>query len=146
MKTEFVMYHYVRDIKKSKFPNIKALDIQNFKNQLKFLKSNYNILSVEDFFHGIFPKNNKKNCVLTFDDGYSDHYDYVFEILLKNNIKAAFFPPVDVVLSDRILDVNKIHLILASTNENKILSRLKYYFEKEKNDINNINFYINKIK
>jgi len=146
METQFVMYHYVRDIKKSKFSNIKALDIKNFKNQLRFLKSKYNILSIDDFFNGITTKNNKKNCVLTFDDGYSDHYDYVFEILLKNDIKAAFYPPVDVVLNGKILDVNKIHLILASTNENKILSRLKYYFDKEKKDSKNINFYIEKIK
>ena len=69
-----------------------------------------------------------KNCVLTFDDGYRDHYDFVFETLVKNNIKGAFYPPVDVVLSNKLLDVNKIHIILASADENKIFERLKFHY------------------
>ena len=31
-----VMYHYIRDLKNSRYPNIKGMDIKNFKKQIKF--------------------------------------------------------------------------------------------------------------
>lgn len=141
---EFIMYHYVRDMKNSMFPKIKGLDIKEFKFQINYLKKSYNIISLEDFYNNDFNKKNK-NCVLTFDDGYSDHYDFVLEVLLNNNIKGAFFPPVDVVNKKSLLDVNKIHVILASANENKIFDRLKYHFNKRNNSQNNLDYYIKSI-
>ena len=141
---EFIMYHYVRDIKNSLFPNIKGLDIKEFQFQINYLKKNYNIISLEDFFNNDFNQN-EKNCVLTFDDGYIDHYNFVLEVLLKNNIKGAFFPPVDVVDKNSLLDVNKIHVILASAEEQKIFKRLKYHFKKRNISGKNLDYYINSI-
>lgn len=143
MYCEFIMYHYVRDLKNSNYPKIKGLDIKEFENQLIFLSKNYNVISIEDFYNKNF-NINKKTCVLTFDDGYVDHYDFVFDKLLKYKMKGAFFPPVDVVSNDKVLDVNKIHLILASANEDLVLDRIKYHFSKL-NLENTLEFYINKI-
>ena len=39
-KLNIIMYHYVRESKKTKFPNIKSLELKEFKNQLDFLKKN----------------------------------------------------------------------------------------------------------
>ena len=44
-----IMYHYVREIKKSKYPNLKGLEFKEFKNQISYFKSNFNILNNEDF-------------------------------------------------------------------------------------------------
>ena len=33
-----VMFHYVREIKKSKFPNIKGLEFSDFKDQILYFK------------------------------------------------------------------------------------------------------------
>ncbi len=126
---EFIMYHYVRDLKNSQFPKIKGLDYQDFLGQIKFLKKEYNFLSIEKFLNSDFDQN-KKNCVLTFDDGYVDHYDFVFPSLLENNIKGAFFTPVDTVKENKLLDVNLIHIILASEKEDKIFERINYHFQK----------------
>ena len=141
---EFIMYHYVRDVKNSLFPKLKALDYNDFKFQINFLKKNYNIISIEEFYNNDFNKESK-NCVLTFDDGYRDHYDFVFETLVKNNIKGAFYPPVDVVLSNKLLDVNKIHIILASAEEKKIFERLKFHYNLRNTSKNGLDFYIEKI-
>ena len=143
MQTEFIMYHYVRDLKNSDYPKIKGLDVKAFENQLNFLSKNYNIISVEEFYAGNY-KSKKKSCVLTFDDGYKDHYDFVFDKLIKYNIKGAFFAPVDVIDSNKVLDVNKIHLILAKSNEDLIFSRLKYHFAKF-NSKNNFDYYVKKV-
>jgi peptidoglycan/xylan/chitin deacetylase (PgdA/CDA1 family) len=123
------MYHYVRDLKSSKYPRIKGLDYSDFVNQINFLKRRYRILSMEEFINNDFDKT-KKNCLLTFDDGYIDHYDFVFPTLIDKSIKGSFFTPVDTINDNKLLDVNLIHLILASSEESKILDRLMYHYGK----------------
>ena len=71
-----VMYHYVRPIKKSKYPNIKGLEFENFKKQIDFFSKKFNIISHTDFLEIIKSKKipQKPSIMLTFDDGYKDHY------------------------------------------------------------------------
>ena len=133
------MYHYVRDLKKSKFPKIKGLDYSDFVSQINFLKSRYRILSMEEFINNDFD-NTKKNCLLTFDDGYIDHYDFVFPTLIDENIKGSFFTPVDTIIDNTLLDVNLIHLILASGEESKILDRLIYHYGKMELEMPIVNY------
>ena len=143
MKTEFIMYHYVRDLANSNYPKIKGLDIEKFESQLNFLSKNYNVISIEEFHEGNY-NSNKKSCVLTFDDGYIDHFDFVFDRLLKYDMKGAFYVPVDIIDNSKVLDVNKIHLILASASEDLILDRIKYHFCRLQTK-NSIDYFIGKI-
>jgi len=55
-----VMYHYVRPIKKSKYPNIKGLEFENFKKQINFFSKKFNIISHIDFLEIIKSKKIKK--------------------------------------------------------------------------------------
>ena len=132
-KIYIVMYHYVREIKKSNYPGIKGLEFSEFKNQINFFKKNFNILSNYDFIEildkKVLPK--KKSILLTFDDGYKDHYKYVFPILTKNKISANFYPPAICIKNKKVLDVNKIHFILEKErNREKILNLIFYYTKK----------------
>ena len=140
MKSEVtvVMYHYIRDLKNSRYPNIKGLDIEKFKKQIKFFKENYNFVRIEDLIE--YYKNPKekelpnKAILLTFDDGYKDHYTYVLPILLENNIQGSFYIPTKCFQDKKVLDVNKIHFILESCigEEEKILKEIEEYLEKNK--------------
>ena len=47
------MYHYVRDLKHSRYPEIKGLDFELFKNQIRYLKGNFNIVTMEDVIESI---------------------------------------------------------------------------------------------
>ena len=38
------MYHYIRKINRSKYPEFKGLEIENFKIQLNYLESKFNII------------------------------------------------------------------------------------------------------
>ena len=80
-----VMFHYVRDIKKSKFPNIKGLEFSIFKDQILYFKKNFNLLTNNQLIEIINSKKvpKKKSILLTFDDGYKDHIQYVFPFLKK---------------------------------------------------------------
>lgn len=41
------MYHYTRDLKHSRYPEIKGLDVNLFREQIAFMKSNFNIVTME---------------------------------------------------------------------------------------------------
>ena len=112
-----VMYHYVRPIKESAFPNIKGLELDGFKRQLDYLSSKYYFLTAEDVIDAVTNDKElpKDSCWLTFDDGYKDHFLYVLPELRKRKIQGSFFPPVKPVNERIMLDVNSIHYILASS-------------------------------
>lgn len=120
-----VMYHYVRNIKSSQYKNIKGLETVGFRRQLDYLSDNFNIIKAEVLID--FVKNDiqlpKNSCLITFDDGYKDHLTFVLPELLKRKLQGSFFPPVKPVLEREILDVNRIHFILACTND---FSKLVY--------------------
>ena len=132
------MYHYVRDLKNSRYPNIKGLDIEKFKKQIKFFKENYNFIRMEDLIEYYKSPNEKrlpeKSILLTFDDGYKDHYTYVLPVLLENDIQGSFYIPTKCFQDKKVLDVNKIHFILESCigEEEKVLSEIKEYLETNK--------------
>ena len=116
MNLTTVMYHYVRDLKNSKYPEIKGLNYHEFINQLDYLEKNYTFINIHDCFEQLDNKNNilpHNPVLLTFDDGYIDHYKNVFPILHKKKIQGVFFPPAEVVVENKVLDVHKIHHILA---------------------------------
>ena len=122
-----VMYHYVRDLKYSRYPSIKGLDVTLFKEQVAFLKKHYSFVTVEEVIaatQGIH-KLPSHPILLTFDDAYIDHFTYVFPILKNEGVQGAFYAPVKAITQHKVLDVNKIHFILASTPEEKMSSLLK---------------------
>ncbi len=63
---------------------------------------------------GVLPHN---ACLLTFDDGFIDHYTTVFPRLQRRGWSGCFFPAAVPVLQHVVLDVHKIHFILAATRE-----------------------------
>lgn len=42
-----VMYHYVRDLKNSRFPRIHGLDKELFREQILFFKKHYTFVTIE---------------------------------------------------------------------------------------------------
>ncbi len=130
-----VMYHYVREIKNSRYPNLKGLEFKDFKKQIDFFCNNFNVLSNDDFVEIIQTKKipTKPSIFLTFDDGYIDHYKYVFPYLKKKKITANFYPPKKVIENKTVLDVNKIHFILEKEqNRKKILNEINNFLSKKK--------------
>jgi peptidoglycan/xylan/chitin deacetylase (PgdA/CDA1 family) len=112
-----VMYHYVRDLERSRFPAIKGLSVERFRRQLDYIQARYTPISVEKLLGALgagredLPPN---PILLTFDDGYTDHFANVFPLLDARGIQGCFFPPAQAVLEHKVLDVNKIHFILAA--------------------------------
>lgn len=112
-----VMYHYVRDLDRTRFPRLKALSLERFIRQLDHLTSAYTLISARqliDAMHDPSRQLPERSALLTFDDGYSDHFLSVFPQLDRRGIPACFFPPVTAIVEHQVLDVNKIQFVLAA--------------------------------
>ena len=132
-----VMYHYVRDLKHTRYPGIKGLDIREFKEQIAYIDRHYQVVTMEEVIESLeyakpLPK---KALLLTFDDAYADHFDYVYPVLDKYKMQGSFYVPAKVIEEHTVLDVNKIHFILASVEDiNVIIKELRRLLEKYRGD------------
>jgi peptidoglycan/xylan/chitin deacetylase (PgdA/CDA1 family) len=66
-----------------------------FEKHLRFLLSKFNVVSLESLVKdSVMDSGNDKTwCVLTFDDGWRDFYDYAFPLLKKYKVPATVFLP-----------------------------------------------------
>lgn len=145
-----VMYHYVRDLYNSRFSEISGLDYKSFIEQIEYLKKHYNFVTIEEVIHSIDhdEKLPKKAILLTFDDGYTDHFLNVFPILDKYKIQGSFYISAKAILEHTVLDVNKIHFILASESDiSKIIKDIKLLVDKYTNEyqLENFDYYYKKL-
>lgn len=112
-----VMYHYVRPLAADSWPRLKALDLGRFKAQLDHLARQGRFIGLKpllDHAQGAGPPPPEDALLLTFDDGYRDHLRHVVPELRRRGLTGVFFPPVCAVAERTLLDVNKLHFILAS--------------------------------
>lgn len=110
------MYHYVRPIRESRFPGIKGLEKNSFIKQIEYFKDNFNFITAKQLLDCIYDNQSlpENSIVLTFDDGFKDHYNHVFPILKKLGIQGLFFPAGQVIEEHMVSDVHKIQFVLAN--------------------------------
>tara|TARA_Y100000992_G_scaffold135316_1_gene89417 strand:- start:636 stop:1523 length:888 start_codon:yes stop_codon:yes gene_type:complete len=122
---KIITYHYIKSFSK-KYPYANFLDKKKFLKQLIFFEKKFGIIKNED---EIFKKNNK--VLLTFDDGFKDHF-YAAKILKKMNRIGIFFPTTSVITKKKFLNVHKSHLILGKIKADTALKELISFFETKK--------------
>lgn len=131
------MYHYTRDLKHSRYPEIRGLDIRLFQEQMEFFSKNCHVVRMEEVLDAV--KNGsdlpEKAVLLTFDDGYVDNYTFALPILEEYGFQGSFFIPGKTFSTHQLLDVNKIHYILASADIGGLVVDIKqkmdYYRGRE---------------
>jgi len=125
-----INYHYVRNTSLTNSYGLKARSISEFQNQVDYLKKYFHFITINDCIDAInsqtvLPEN---AAMLTFDDGYIDHYQNVFPILDERDIKGSFFIPTNVLSNREVLDVNKIHFLLAKITDAKKLIKIIFKY------------------
>ncbi len=113
------MYHYVRDFRWTRYPRIKGLPTERFAGQLDYIRRHYTVCGTTQLLAAMrqgesLPPN---PCVLTFDDGFIDHYVTVFPLLRERGLVGSFYPVGMTVAEHRVLDVHKLHFVLASVED-----------------------------
>jgi peptidoglycan/xylan/chitin deacetylase (PgdA/CDA1 family) len=81
-RKQILMYHRV--INNPIAPGIHPKD---FEEQIVYLKTHFNIVSVETLINGTF----SNGIALTFDDGHFDFYKFVWPILKKHGVPASLY-------------------------------------------------------
>ncbi len=122
-KISISMYHYTRDLEHSRYPEIKGLAYDLFDRQLQFFEKNFSVVTMERVIHAIdegvkLPNN---ALLLTFDDGYIDNFTVAMPLLKKYGMQGSFFIPGKTFTENVLLDVNKVHFVLASADDSKEL-------------------------
>lgn len=114
-----VMYHYVRPLATSAFPRLAALDVDAFRGQLDYVRRHYSPIRLSELVAAARGLRTlpERPVLLTFDDGYSDHYRHVFPLLAERKVPAAFFLVRSALVDRTVLDANKIQFILASVED-----------------------------
>lgn len=133
-KLTVVTYHYIRNLEKSRYPEIKGLNINSFRKQLLYFNKHYSFISIPELVDAIesgtpLPEN---SILLTFNDNYLDHFTNVFPILDEMNIPGCFYPEIKALAEPVVLPNHKIHYILASEPDTeKIIKEIKKLITKQ---------------
>ena len=107
-----IMYHYVRPDDPS-FPHFRHLTVEAFEQQLDYFAGNHRLISREEFLQAVRTATPILNgIVLTFDDGLKDHFEYVLPALARRGLFGIFYVAAYPLLTGRILDVHRAHLLL----------------------------------
>lgn len=149
-----VMYHFVRDLKHSRFPRIKGITPTMFHEQVLYFKKHYNFVTAEQLIDAYYNDNTASlpahPVLLTFDDAYIDQFTNVFPILMKEHVQGCFYAPVKSITEHSVLDPNKIHFILAATPDDKIPQlideiHLQLDAYKDEYNLSDFDYYYNKL-
>jgi len=118
-----LMYHYVRDggDAAEAGTGIPGWPTANFAAQLDYAKAHYNMVSWADVRAHVLEDKPlpEAACLLTFDDGVSDHYLNVFPALEARGMSGLFFALAHTP-EDGITLAHKIHFLLAKLGLEKL--------------------------
>ena len=90
---KILLYHGVRKNKNNGIQNYsnKHLHVSEFSKQIKFIKNNCNLTSMDEVKFLIRKNLNKTYVAVTFDDGFKNNYDIAAEILDFYKVPATFY-------------------------------------------------------
>jgi peptidoglycan/xylan/chitin deacetylase (PgdA/CDA1 family) len=109
------MYHYVRDLPHTRFPEIKGMLTDDFATQVKQLRTDFEMATLDSalaFMIGNYhPRRNL--CLMTFDDGLKEHFSEVTPILTDSGIQGLFFLISSCVQDCTVAPVHMNHFLMA---------------------------------
>ncbi|HXV77791.1 MAG TPA: polysaccharide deacetylase family protein [Candidatus Polarisedimenticolaceae bacterium] len=120
-----VMYHYVRETPAA-MPHFRYLHADNFRRQLDRFESEYRFVTRDEWTDSInrgAPIDD--GILLTFDDGLSDHFEFVMPELIRRGLWGLFYVSTAPYRRHRLLDVHRIHCLLGTLGGVELLRRLR---------------------
>lgn len=131
-----LMFHRVLPEKQITYPNAYStfgtlISKEYFETVLSFLNDNsFQVVTVSELTKR---SNTDKLVALTFDDGYSDNYDFALPSLLKFNATATFFPVVNPCKDNTVLPLDIYYQCVDEMNLSET-ERIEYISGTTKRD------------
>ena len=110
------MYHYVRDLPNTRFPRIKGLMLDEFRQpgpRAGIAFRDGDAADALEFLSGTYSPAARDLCILTFDDGLKEHYSDVAPILSEQNIQGLFGVITLCVHDHLVAPVHMNHFLMA---------------------------------
>jgi peptidoglycan/xylan/chitin deacetylase (PgdA/CDA1 family) len=114
-------YHYVRDLPRTRFPEIKGMLVEDFRQQVKLLPEIFEMATLNsalEFLAGTYMPQ-RDLCLMTFDDGLKEHYTVVTPMLAEHGIQGIFFPITSCTNDSVVASVHMNHFLLAELGINR---------------------------
>jgi peptidoglycan/xylan/chitin deacetylase (PgdA/CDA1 family) len=100
---------------------------ETFKIHLDYLKYNFHVISfneLNEYKDSISSKSNSKPCcILTFDDGWSDFYQYAYPALLHEKMPATVFLPTNYINTNEIFWTDILAYLMIMIGKGKYISK-----------------------
>lgn len=112
---DVITYHYVRDLPRTRFPQIKGMLLAKFEEQVQSLAERYEMATLESalaFLQGSYQPS-RDLCLLTFDDGLKEHFTEVTPILARRGIQGIFFLVSSCAEERCVAPVHMNHFLMA---------------------------------
>lgn len=124
-----IMYHYIRP-ENPELPYAHYLHIENFIKQIEYFGNKYGFVGRKEFEDSIISCEPAKGVILTFDDGFKGHYQYVFKELKKYNLWGIFFLSTAPFMNKKLLDVHRIHMLIGKYSGRDIVGAMQGIIDK----------------
>jgi len=107
------------------------VDPETFSMHIHYLKKYFNVIPLYEMYASFSNKIEKRSnipiCVLTFDDGWHDFYEFAYPIISKQKLPATVFLPTKYInTGDRFWTDQVANLYVQKENINKILYNYQY--------------------
>lgn len=144
-KAVVLMYHRVlpSEMRSKSFSHDGIIvEETTFEMHMQFLKDNYNVISLNEFMHCIEKKTpfQDYSCLITFDDGWQDNYQYAYPILNSYGLPALIFLTVNYIattgqfwqerLSELLFNIHRLSAEQPAMNANYHELLKKHNFEQ----------------
>ena len=138
-KLPFVlMYHRILDetINYIELPGM-YVHIDTFKMHAKFLRENFNVISLNNLLEAYFKGECLDNtCAITFDDGWRDNYTHLFPIVKKHQLPVSVFLTTGLINTTELLWPEEICYFLS--HEGMYMDIIEYLDGNKKDKLKNI--------
>jgi carbamoyltransferase len=103
-------YHYCHPKTDDVFPGLKSITPEELDRQVEQLNREFQFVTVAQLLDADL-KLPHSVAVLTFDDGLRDFQDHAMPVLARWKVPATIYCPSAPLMSRRLLDVHRIHLL-----------------------------------
>ena len=110
-----------------------GVDPIEFEKQLKYISSHFECYWVSEIPKLLTNKKSKKpSLIITFDDGFKNHFIKAMPLLEKYNIKATFYIPIDLAENQSFLWNHEIRCLLMMIEEGDLPKEIGIIKDKQK--------------
>ena len=128
MNAPVVFYHYIREPESTPFAGIRALAPADFAAQLDWLAARFDVVDGPAFERAVAARRpfTRPSALLTFDDGFVDHYTNAFPAMRDRGLGGVFFVVGSTLRGrPRLANVHKSHLLLGQLGPEALLAAVR---------------------